>query len=112
MGPCLACSRPRVASAPRLTWCARVNLPQTLNLSLLRFVFDPNVGDRVKTKRVVRFPPSLDMRPFVTRGADVVDADDEDLVYDLRAVLVHKGESANSGHYCAQVCSSMCVLSP
>jgi uncharacterized UBP type Zn finger protein len=42
------------------------------------------------------------MRPYVTAG----DEQDE-LIYDLRAVLVHKGESANSGHYCAQVYNSL-----
>lgn len=46
------------------------------------------------------------MRPYVTGGAE-----QGEFMFDLRAVLVHKGESADSGHYCAQVYNTLYGLS-
>ena len=31
---------------------------------------------------------------------------DEELQYDLQAVLIHRGPSANSGHYISYICDS------
>lgn len=72
----------------------------------MRFVYDPEEGERVKSKTTVKYPPSIDMAAFL--GVPL----DEEMIYDLRAVLVHKGETAYSGHYCAQVHNEMFVRSP
>lgn len=71
----------------------------------MRFVYDPEEGERVKSKTTVKYPPSIDMAAFL--GVPL----DEEMIYDLRAVLVHKGETAYSGHYCAQVHNEMFVCS-
>ncbi|OQR72451.1 ubiquitin carboxyl-terminal hydrolase 48-like [Tropilaelaps mercedesae] len=73
-----------------------VALPPVLNLQLQRYRFDIKAGTRKKIKATVRFPPKLDMAPFV-QGAS------SPLIYDLKAVLVHIGQTATSGHYIANV---------
>jgi hypothetical protein len=73
-------------------------LSQILHFSLLRFVFDPETFNRKKSKSTIRFPPSINMGSFIA-GSDKR----EDAWYDLRGVLLHKGGSAYSGHYCAEI---------
>ncbi|XP_046671625.1 ubiquitin carboxyl-terminal hydrolase 48-like isoform X2 [Homalodisca vitripennis] len=75
------------------------SLPPVLNLQLLRFVFDREKGQRKKLKTVVQFPETLDMKDFVEKATDT----DEPLVYNLSAVLIHKGASASSGHFVAYI---------
>ncbi|XP_077582327.1 ubiquitin carboxyl-terminal hydrolase 48 isoform X1 [Stigmatopora nigra] len=73
------------------------NLPPTLNLQLMRFVFDRQTGHKKKLNTYISFPEQLDMAPFfeVTK--------DQKCVYELSAVLIHRGISAYSGHYIAHV---------
>ncbi|KAJ3291635.1 hypothetical protein HK104_005915 [Borealophlyctis nickersoniae] len=73
---------------------------QVLNLQLMRFVFDMQNSSKKKVKSVVHFPAVLDMKDFM-QSANVVEADD--WKYDLRAVLMHRGTTADSGHYVARV---------
>ncbi|XP_022660055.1 ubiquitin carboxyl-terminal hydrolase 48-like isoform X2 [Varroa jacobsoni] len=73
-----------------------VALPPVLNLQLQRYRFDIKTGTRKKIKATVRFPPRLDMATFV-KGIP------GPLIYDLKAVLVHLGQTATSGHYIANV---------
>nr|XP_039273136.1 ubiquitin carboxyl-terminal hydrolase 48-like [Styela clava] len=74
-------------------------LPRTLNLQLLRFVFDKKTWNRKKLSSFLAFPDTLDMSTFVT--SDNVAA--IDAVYELTAVLIHRGPSASSGHYIAHI---------
>ena len=71
-----------------------------------RFVYDLATLERRKSKLPLKFPPFLDMRPFVAQGASHFETDDESL-YELRGVLLHKGPSAYHGHYEAQVYDEM-----
>ncbi|KAM9800640.1 ubiquitin carboxyl-terminal hydrolase 48-like isoform X1 [Syngnathus typhle] len=73
------------------------SLPPTLNLQLMRFVFDRQTGHKKKLNTYISFPEQLDMAPFfeVTK--------DQKCVYELSAVLIHRGISAYSGHYIAHV---------
>ncbi|XP_072571838.1 ubiquitin carboxyl-terminal hydrolase 48 isoform X3 [Paramormyrops kingsleyae] len=71
-------------------------LPRTLNLQLMRFVFDRQTGHKKKLNSFISFPEVLDMGPFLEEK-------DEKCVYELNAVLIHRGISAYSGHYIAHV---------
>lgn len=70
------------------------SLPPTLNLQLMRFVFDRQTGHKKKLNTFISFPEQLDMGPFL---------EDQKCVYELSAVLIHRGISAYSGHYIAHV---------
>ncbi|XP_049622832.1 ubiquitin carboxyl-terminal hydrolase 48-like [Suncus etruscus] len=73
-----------------------LSLPSTLNLQLMCFVFDRKTGQKIKLKTQVGFPEILDMEPYMeVKGGSYV--------YELSAILIHKGVSAYSGHYIAQV---------
>ena len=71
------------------------SLPPVLNLQLLRFVFDLKTGSKKKLNSCIQFPDVLDMRPYLPN--------DKSAVYDLSAVLIHRGASAYSGHYVAHI---------
>ncbi|XP_071403639.1 ubiquitin carboxyl-terminal hydrolase 48 isoform X3 [Centroberyx affinis] len=73
------------------------SLPPTLNLQLMRFVFDRQTGHKKKLNTFISFPEQLDMGPFL-EGKE-----DQKCVYELSAVLIHRGVSAYSGHYIAHV---------
>ncbi|XP_075996333.1 ubiquitin carboxyl-terminal hydrolase 48 isoform X2 [Genypterus blacodes] len=73
------------------------SLPPTLNLQLMRFVFDRQTGHKKKLNTFISFPEQLDMGPFL-EGIQ-----DQKCVYELSAVLIHRGISAYSGHYIAHV---------
>ncbi|XP_039611701.1 ubiquitin carboxyl-terminal hydrolase 48 isoform X3 [Polypterus senegalus] len=73
-----------------------LNLPHTLNFQLMRFVFDRQTGHKKKLNTYIGFPEILDMGPFL-------DKKDEKCVYELNAVLIHRGVSAYSGHYIAHL---------
>lgn len=72
------------------------SLPRTLNLQLMRFVFDRQTGHKKKLNTFISFPEVLDMGPFLEEK-------EEKCVYELNAVLIHRGVSAYSGHYIAHV---------
>ncbi|XP_063001242.1 ubiquitin carboxyl-terminal hydrolase 48 isoform X2 [Elgaria multicarinata webbii] len=73
-----------------------LSLPCTLNLQLMRFVFDRQTGHKKKLNTYFEFSEVLDMEPFLEDKASV-------FVYELSAVLIHRGVSAYSGHYIAHV---------
>ncbi|XP_022090230.1 ubiquitin carboxyl-terminal hydrolase 48-like isoform X3 [Acanthaster planci] len=71
-------------------------LPPVLNIQLLRFVFDRQTGTKKKLNSFIQFPEVLDMTPYLPRK-------DAETVYELTAVLIHRGPTAYSGHYVAHV---------
>ncbi|XP_077312103.1 ubiquitin carboxyl-terminal hydrolase 48 [Lithobates pipiens] len=73
-----------------------VKLPPTLNLQLMRFVFDRQTGHKKKLNTYIAFSETLDMGPFVEQAGS-------NSSYELTAVLIHRGVSAYSGHYIAHV---------
>ncbi|NP_001392881.1 ubiquitin carboxyl-terminal hydrolase 48 isoform 12 [Mus musculus] len=73
-----------------------LSLPCTLNLQLMRFVFDRQTGHKKKLNAYIGFSESLDMEPYVEHKGG-------SFVYELSAVLIHRGVSAYSGHYIAHV---------
>ncbi|XP_020637749.3 ubiquitin carboxyl-terminal hydrolase 48 isoform X1 [Pogona vitticeps] len=73
-----------------------LSLPCTLNLQLMRFVFDRQTGHKKKLNTYLEFSEVLDMGPFMEDKVN-------NYVYELSAVLIHRGVSAYSGHYIAHV---------
>lgn len=74
-------------------------LPPILNLQLLRFVFDPQKDSLKKLNSFIRFPDSLDIKPYLNSD----NLTPEETTYNLSAVLIHRGPSAHSGHYIAHI---------
>ncbi|XP_015430229.1 PREDICTED: ubiquitin carboxyl-terminal hydrolase 48-like [Dufourea novaeangliae] len=75
------------------------SLPETLNIQLMRFVFHRDSGQKRKLNSFIQFPEDLDMSEYVRCPS-------QSQVYNLVAVLSHKGPSAHSGHYIANICNS------
>ena len=73
-------------------------LPIILNIQLLRFVYNPQTGNKAKLTIPYSFPRTLDMSPYLTGERRQMDN-----MYELTAVLIHLGETANGGHYIAHV---------
>ncbi|XP_011139721.1 ubiquitin carboxyl-terminal hydrolase 48 isoform X2 [Harpegnathos saltator] len=74
-------------------------LPDTLNIQLMRFVFHRDSGQKKKLNSYIQFPEDLDMSEYVR-------CQPQTHLYSLVAVLSHKGPSAHSGHYIANICNS------
>ncbi|XP_060828211.1 ubiquitin carboxyl-terminal hydrolase 48-like isoform X2 [Bombus pascuorum] len=75
------------------------SLPETLNIQLMRFVFHRDSGQKRKLNSFIQFPEDLDMSEYVR-------CPPQTHLYNLVAVLSHKGPSAHSGHYIANICNS------
>ncbi|RLU27214.1 hypothetical protein DMN91_001014 [Ooceraea biroi] len=75
------------------------SLPETLNIQLMRFVFHRDSGQKRKLNSYIQFPEDLDMSEYVR-------CQPQTHLYSLVAVLSHKGPSAHSGHYIANICNS------
>ncbi|XP_071945770.1 ubiquitin carboxyl-terminal hydrolase 48-like [Antedon mediterranea] len=73
------------------------NLPPVLNLQLLRFVFDRQTAMKKKLNTYIQFPEFLNLSMNLYTNKDVV------CEYELKAVLIHRGPSAYSGHYIAHI---------
>lgn len=81
---------------------------QVLHFSLLRFVFDEKTFDRKKSTSYIKFPRVLNMAEFCPTPPG---SSAEDMLYDVKGVLLHKGTSAHHGHYVAWVFDVQSVLS-
>ncbi|XP_043708962.1 ubiquitin carboxyl-terminal hydrolase 26-like [Telopea speciosissima] len=80
------------------TRCIKLRtLPDVLNFQLKRCVFLPKTTTKKKITSVFSFPRELDM------GRRLSEPSQLNLVYDLSAVLIHKGTAVNSGHYVAHI---------
>ena len=72
-----------------------LTVPPVLHFSLMRFTFDYDAEERKKSKASIGIPLEIDMGDFV-RDADGMAS--EPIWYDLKGLLLHKGESASHGH--------------
>ncbi|GAA6042749.1 hypothetical protein JCM8097_007455, partial [Rhodosporidiobolus ruineniae] len=77
------------------------DLPPVLHFSLIRFVWDMEDLSRRKSNDFISYPLSLDMGQFLPKPEGAKKRDE--VWYDLKGVLMHKGTSAHHGHYVAQV---------
>ncbi|KAK3025995.1 hypothetical protein RJ639_042152, partial [Escallonia herrerae] len=73
------------------------SLPAVLNFQLKRCVFLPNTTTKKKITSAFGFPGELDMSQRLCEHSQ------PGLIYDLSAVLIHKGSAVNSGHYIAHI---------
>ncbi|TKY74650.1 Ubiquitin carboxyl-terminal hydrolase 26 [Spatholobus suberectus] len=90
---CESC-KTRVDATRSIKLCT---LPKVLNFQLKRYVFLPKTTTKKKITSAFSFPAELDMRHRMSELSQF------NLVYDLSAVLIHKGTGANSGHYIAHI---------
>ncbi|CAI8599711.1 unnamed protein product [Vicia faba] len=90
---CESCNT-RVDATRSIKLCT---LPDVLNFQLKRCVFLPKTTTKKKITSAFSFPVQLDMRHRLHELCQF------DLVYDLSAVLIHKGSGVNSGHYIAHI---------
>ncbi|WJX16373.1 Ubiquitin carboxyl-terminal hydrolase 26 [Trifolium repens] len=72
-------------------------LPDVLNFQLKRYVFLPKTTTKKKVTSPFSFPAELSMHHRLSEPSR------SELIYDLSAVLIHKGTAANSGHYIAHI---------
>ncbi|QCD99600.1 ubiquitin carboxyl-terminal hydrolase 48 [Vigna unguiculata] len=72
-------------------------LPDVLNFQLKRYVFLPQNTMKKKVTSAFSFPAELDMHARLSEPSQF------ELIYDLSAVLIHKGTAVNSGHYIAHI---------
>lgn len=80
------------------TRCIKLHsLPSVLNLQLKRYIFLPKTTTKKKITSVFGFPRMLNM------GKHLCGPTDTSLVYELSAILIHKGTAVNSGHYVAHI---------
>ncbi|KAA8524129.1 hypothetical protein F0562_010440 [Nyssa sinensis] len=73
------------------------SLPAVLNFQLKRCVFIPKTTTKKKITSPFCFPRELDMARRLSEHPQL------ELIYDLSAVLIHKGSAVNSGHYIAHI---------
>ncbi|GAA5905072.1 uncharacterized protein JCM6883_004957 [Sporobolomyces salmoneus] len=76
-------------------------LPPVLHFSLLRFTFDMKELTRAKSQHAISYPLAVDMGQYLPVNPQTGRKDQ--VWYDLKGVLMHKGASAHHGHYVAQV---------
>ncbi|BGP05993.1 hypothetical protein JCM10049v2_001812 [Rhodotorula toruloides] len=93
---CENCGKKRDA----LRYTELAELPPVLHVSLLRFVWDMETGERSKSQHAMTYPLQIDMGQYLPRDAH---GNKREVWYDLKGVLMHKGVSAHHGHYVAQV---------
>ncbi|KAL3829381.1 hypothetical protein ACJIZ3_018183 [Penstemon smallii] len=72
-------------------------LPAVLNFQLKRCIFLPNTTTKKKITSAFCFPKELNMARRLSECSEL------DMIYDLSAVLIHKGSAVNSGHYTAHI---------
>ncbi|PHT52680.1 hypothetical protein CQW23_07142 [Capsicum baccatum] len=73
------------------------SLPAVLNFQLKRCIFLPNTTTRKKITSAFCFPEELNMTKRISEHFQ------SELIYDLSAILIHRGSAANSGHYVAHI---------
>ena len=77
-----------------------MDLNDLSNLIMFNLFIFSESGDRKKVQKSIEFPEVLDMTEFISpeyRG------EDEKIVYQLNAVLIHKGRKVSSGHYIGEL---------
>ncbi|XP_073011586.1 ubiquitin carboxyl-terminal hydrolase 26 [Typha latifolia] len=80
------------------TRCIKLcSLPAVLNFQLKRYIFLPKTTTKKKITSAFNFPKRLNMGKRLGNPAEC------GFIYDLSAILIHKGTSVNSGHYVAHI---------
>lgn len=81
-------------------------LPSVLNFQLMRFIYDRNLKQKIKLNTFIEYPETLNMEKYLNYP-NKLNATQfpsrECYKYNLYAVLIHEGSSANFGHYVVQI---------
>ncbi|KAL3817221.1 LOW QUALITY PROTEIN: hypothetical protein ACHAXA_009508 [Cyclostephanos tholiformis] len=80
----------------------RDGLPPLLQLHLKRFKYDYETGETSKINDCCTFPLELDLSEISEKDYDRDDDVEDNAIYDLQSVVIHKGEYG-SGHYYSYV---------
>ncbi|KAL0862811.1 hypothetical protein Bca101_041929 [Brassica carinata] len=81
------------------TRCIKLRtLPPVITFQLKRCVFLPKTTAKKKITSSFSFPRVLNMRSRLAESSS-----ENELTYELSAVLIHKGTAVNSGHYVAHI---------
>lgn len=100
MYACSQCGRKRNATRVQTI----LTLPNVITFHVLRFTYDPLTIMRQKNDSVLRFPESIDMALYSSESTQTTDdATSSEEIYDLQAIILHKGKSASEGHYITQI---------
>ncbi|CAH1732352.1 unnamed protein product [Aphis gossypii] len=78
-------------------------LPEVFSFQLMRFVYNKKSMQKIKLNSFIRFPQTLDMTQYLSLPKKHNATLRKNYKYNLYAVLIHKGSSANCGHYVAQI---------
>ncbi|VVC42411.1 Ubiquitin specific protease, conserved site,Ubiquitin specific protease domain,Ubiquitin-related [Cinara cedri] len=78
-------------------------LPPVLNIQLMRFVYDRQTMQKKKLNTYLQFSQTLDMAQYLNLSNQLDESSKDSYMYNLCAVLIHKGSSAYSGHYVAHI---------
>ena len=57
-----------------------------------------NTGQKKKLKSILHFPEVLDMAKYLRHESKNISC-----IYDIKAVLIHRGTGTQSGHYFAHI---------
>lgn len=68
-------------------------LPPVMIVSLSRFEYNKVTWQRVKNSKSFPFPRQLDMKAYMENPGD------QEQLYDLFGVVIHRGDQASHGHY-------------
>ena len=80
----------------------REGLPSLLQLHMKRFKYDWETGETSKINDCVTFPLELHLSDIISDSTDEGDEDEDDTIYDLQSIVIHRGEYG-SGHYYSYV---------
>ena len=77
---------------------ALVRLPPVLNIQLMRTSYDLKDSRNRKIHSKIGIPVKIDMTPYLDRRVQPPPE-----MYDLKAIVLHSGTGANTGHYTAEL---------
>jgi ubiquitin carboxyl-terminal hydrolase 9/24 len=90
-------------------------LPNTLIIQLKRFDFNFETMQKDKLNCYFEFPDDLDMKKFTEEGINFAEGntnvffqDDSYYQYKLKGVVIHRGSTADSGHYYSFIKEPIC----
>jgi len=86
---------------PALQSLQLVNVSPIIFIHLKRFVYDTRAKLTRKLKHFISYPELLDLNPYIHKNVLELNQQNykfNDFIYELYAVLVHLGETADNGH--------------
>jgi len=76
------------------------SLPNLVHFKLMRYVYDDNLMTVTKLNTEIRCPYTIDLGKYFDVSCE---SSKEEHVYNLYGVIIHKGKSANVGHFVTHI---------